>query len=39
VTSVENGISLCGPHHRVAHDVRYQLKTDKQGRVTFSRRT
>jgi hypothetical protein len=38
VTSVENGISLCGPHHRTAHDARYQLKTDSHGKVTFSRR-
>jgi hypothetical protein len=38
-TSLDRGISLCGPHHRMAHDARYQLKTDSRGRVTFSRRT
>lgn len=38
-TSVENGILLCPRHHALAHDHRYQLKTDKHGKVTFSRRT
>lgn len=38
-TSVDNGISLSGPHHRTAHDHRYQLKTDPHGKVTFDRRT
>lgn len=38
-TSVENGILLCPRHHTLAHDHRYQLKTDKHGKVTFSRRT
>ena len=38
-TSVTNGIPLCPRHHTLAHDNRYQLKTDKHGHVTFSRRT
>lgn len=38
-TSVDNGILLCPRHHTLAHDHRYQLKTDKHGKVTFSRRT
>jgi hypothetical protein len=38
-TSVADGILLCPRHHAVAHDGRYQLKTDKHGKVTFSRRT
>lgn len=38
-TSVENGILLCPRHHTLAHDHRYQHKTDKHGKVTFSRRT
>lgn len=38
-TSVDNGILLCPRHHTLAHDHRYQLKTDKHGKVSFSRRT
>jgi hypothetical protein len=38
-TSIDRGVLLCGPHHRTAHDARYQLKTDSHGRVTFTRRT
>jgi hypothetical protein len=38
-TSVDNGILLCPRHHTRAHDTRYQLKTNKHGKVTFSRRT
>lgn len=38
-TSVDNGILLCPRHHALAHDHRYQLKADKHGKVTFSRRT
>jgi hypothetical protein len=38
-TSVDHGILLCPRHHTLAHDGRYQLKTDKHGKVTFSRRT
>jgi hypothetical protein len=38
-TSVTDGIMLCPRHHALAHDRRYQLKSDKHGKVTFSRRT
>ncbi|MGY2875084.1 hypothetical protein ACVW00_002274 [Marmoricola sp. URHA0025 HA25] len=38
-TSVADGIMLCPRHHTLAHDARYQLKTDKHGKVTFARRT
>lgn len=38
-TSVQDGILLCPRHHTLAHDAHYQLKTDKSGRVTFTRRT
>jgi hypothetical protein len=38
-TSVSKGRMLCPRHHTLAHDGRYQLKTAKNGRVTFSRRT
>ncbi|RNL65177.1 HNH endonuclease [Nocardioides marmoriginsengisoli] len=38
-TSVRNGMLLCPRHHTLAHDGRYQLKSDPSGRVTFSRRT
>ena len=38
-TSVKDGVPLCPRHHTLAHDHRYQLRTDKHGHVTFSRRT
>jgi hypothetical protein len=38
-TSVADGVMICPRHHTVAHDARFQLKVDKHGRVTFSRRT
>ena len=38
-TTVVDGVMLCPRHHTLAHDCRYQLKTDKRGKVTFSRRT
>jgi hypothetical protein len=38
-TSVDNGMLICPRHHTLAHDDRYQLKIDKHGRATFSRRT
>jgi 5-methylcytosine-specific restriction endonuclease McrA len=38
-TSVADAVMLCPRHHTVAHDHRYQMKTDRSGRVTFSRRT
>jgi len=30
---------LCPRHHTLAHDNRYQLKTDEHGHVTFTRRS
>ncbi|MBO9524379.1 MAG: HNH endonuclease, partial [Nocardioidaceae bacterium] len=38
-TNVRDGMLLCPRHHSLAHDRRYQMKTDSSGRVTFSRRT
>jgi hypothetical protein len=38
-TSLDDGVLLCPRHHTTAHDDRYQLKTDKHGKVTFTRRT
>ncbi|HEX2894340.1 MAG TPA: HNH endonuclease signature motif containing protein [Marmoricola sp.] len=38
-TSVTDVLLLCPRHHTLAHDHRYQLKTDKHGKVAFSRRT
>lgn len=38
-TSITNGMLLCPRHHTLAHDDRYQMKTDKNGKVLFSRRT
>ena len=38
-TSVADGVLLCPRHHTLAHDHRHQLKTDKHGHVTFTRRT
>jgi hypothetical protein len=38
-TSVADGVLLCPRHHTLAHDSRFQLKTDKHGKVTFARRT
>ena len=37
-TSVADGVLLCPRHHTLAHDSRFQLKTDKHGKVTFARR-
>jgi len=31
-TTVADAILLCPRHHTLAHDSRYQLKTDKQAR-------
>ena len=39
MTTVDEGLMLCPRHHTLAHDARYQLKTDRHGKVTFSRRT
>jgi hypothetical protein len=38
-TSIDDGVLLCPRHHTLAHDARYQLKTDKHGRVSFTKRT
>ncbi|MGO4256836.1 DUF222 domain-containing protein [Marmoricola sp. RAF53] len=38
-TDIEHGRLLCPRHHTLAHDARYQMKTGKNGKVTFSRRT
>jgi hypothetical protein len=38
-TSLDDGVLLCPRHHTLAHDTRYQMKTDRHGKVTFSRRT
>jgi hypothetical protein len=38
-TTLDDAVLLCPRHHTLAHDSRYQMKTDKHGRVTFSRRT
>lgn len=39
VTSVENGLPLCGFHHRRAHDDRFTLRRLPTGEVRFRRRT
>ena len=38
-TTVHDAVLLCPRHHTLAHDNRYQHKTDKHGHVTFTRRT
>ena len=38
-TTVRDGVMLCPRHHTLAHDRRYQLTTDKHGKVRFTRRT
>lgn len=38
-TDLANGILLCPLHHGLAHNRRYQMKSTKNGSVTFSRRT
>lgn len=38
-TDLKTGRLLCPRHHTLAHDHRYQLKTNPNGKVTFSRRT
>jgi len=37
-TTLDDAVLLCPRHHTLAHDTRYQLKTDKHGKVTFTRR-
>ncbi len=38
-TSVENGRLLCGHHHHLAHDPRYQTHHLPHGKVRFHKRT
>lgn len=38
-TNLDDGILLCPRHHALAHNRRYQMKTSKNGAVTFSKRT
>lgn len=38
-TDLAAGILLCPLHHGLAHNRRYQMKSTKNGSVTFSRRT
>ncbi|MGZ6804517.1 MAG: HNH endonuclease signature motif containing protein, partial [Nocardioidaceae bacterium] len=38
VTSVDNGLPLCGHHHRRAHDRAYTMRTLPSGEVRFRRR-
>jgi len=38
-TTVKDAVMLCPRHHTLAHDNRHQMKTDRHGKVTFSRRT
>jgi hypothetical protein len=38
-TTVENAVLICPRHHTLAHDDRYQLKTDKHRHATLTRRT
>lgn len=38
-TNVEDGMLICPPHHGLAHDDRYQMKSGASGKVVFTRRT
>ncbi|HJQ05029.1 MAG TPA: DUF222 domain-containing protein, partial [Nocardioides sp.] len=38
-TNVEDGILLCGHHHRRAHDTRYDMTKLPSGDYRFHRRT
>jgi len=38
-TSVTNGVLICGRHHTLAHDERYQQQSRPNGRIRFVRRT
>ena len=38
-TDIENGLPLCGHHHRRAHDGRFDLRRRPDGEWTFHRRT
>lgn len=37
-TSVENGVPLCGHHHRRAHDERFSWSLTPEGEIRFRRR-
>ncbi|MGA8248531.1 MAG: DUF222 domain-containing protein [Nocardioides sp.] len=38
-TDLDNGLPLCGHHHRRAHDTRFDLRRRPDGEWTFHRRT
>jgi hypothetical protein len=38
-TDLENGLPLCGHHHRRAHDTRFDLRRRGDGEYAFHRRT
>jgi hypothetical protein len=38
-TDLDNGLPLCGHHHRRAHDTHYDLRQRTDGDYTFHRRT
>lgn len=38
-TDLDNGLPLCGHHHRRAHDTRFDLRQRPNGEWTFHRRT
>jgi len=38
-TDLDNGLPLCGWHHRRAHDTRFDLRQRPDGEWTFHRRT
>jgi hypothetical protein len=38
-TDLDNGLPLCGHHHRRAHDTRFDLRRRPDGEWVFHRRT
>jgi len=38
-TDLDNGLPLCGHHHRRAHDTRFDLRQRPDGEWAFHRRT
>ncbi len=38
-TDLDNGLPLCGHHHRRAHDTRFDLRRRRDGEYAFHRRT
>ena len=38
-TDLDNGLPLCGHHHRRAHDTHFDLRRRPDGDYTFHRRT